>query len=204
MRWLQRALDILFPPKRDALVVRTLSADSVLAFLRPTESNGMTALLPYRAREIGALVREAKFAGDEHAWQLLALALSEYLMEYLGDRYAYEERTVALVPIPLSKQRFRERGYNQVHEVLKRVSVPGVRILPRTLRRTRNTKAQTSLSQSARLENMERAFIAEIPDPAYLYIGIDDVTTTGATLNDAARALREAGARHVHLVSLSH
>ncbi|HYE23488.1 MAG TPA: hypothetical protein VEA92_03555 [Candidatus Paceibacterota bacterium] len=204
MFMIQQILDIIFPPKRDALVVRTLSVDDILEHLYPTNVNGAIALLPYRVRAIGALVREAKFNGSVRAWELLAVTLSEYLLEYLGDQHAYEERVVVLVPIPLSKKRYRERGYNQVEEVLKRVSVPDVRTMPRALKRVRHTKAQTSLTKRSRMENLAGAFYAEAADPTYLYMVIDDVTTTGATLHDAVRALTETGALHVHAVALSH
>lgn len=172
--------------------------------MRPTAHGDTISILPYRTKEVGALVREAKFKGSAQAWELLACALSEFLNEYLGDRHGYEARTAVLVPVPLSRKRFRERGYNQAEEVLKRTKVPGAEVLPRVLRRTRDTKAQTSLSGSARRENLVGAFSATIPDAAYLYIVVDDVMTTGSTLKDAVRALKEAGARHVLAVSLSH
>lgn len=203
MPFLSRLLDILFPPKRDALIIRTVHEERLLALLSPATLEAGTALLPYRTKEVGALIREAKFSGSERAWELLAAMLREYLLEYLGDRMMYEERIAVLVPVPLSKKRYRERGYNQVEEVLKRVRLDGV-TLAKVLRRTRDTKKQTSLSRTERLRNLNDAFTAERIDPALLYIVVDDVYTTGATLGEAERALRAGGGRHVHAVSLSH
>lgn len=205
MQVLERFLDFIFPVGRDALLVRTLNEDDVLTHLNPSpitlEGCPGAALLPYRERSVGALVREAKFKGNRKAHALLACALQEYLNEFLFDRQEYEERSTVLVPIPLSKKRYRERGYNQVQEVLSFVSLP---LAPRALRRVRDTKAQTSLRKEGRKKNVEHAFIASDIDPTYLYIVIDDVLTTGATLSEAVRALKSAGARHIVPIALTH
>ena len=207
MRLLTFLFDLIFPVRRDEEVVRALDEAGVLALLSPTpievsECAGV-ALMPYRRKEVGALIREAKFKSNGTAYTLLAAALQEFLTDYLSDRYAYEPRTTVLVPIPLSKKRFRERGYNQVEEVLKRMTLD-VERAPHLLKRTRDTKTQTQLSKGARAENLAGAFVANEADEAVLYIIVDDVFTTGATLSDAVRALKEAGAKHLLPVALSH
>ena len=207
MRFFALLLDFIFPPRRDTLLVRDLSEDEVLRHLAPTPISILghegALLTPYRARAIGALVREAKFKGNATAQQLLALVLSEYLRDYLADRGVYEERAAVLIPIPLSKKRFRARGYNQVEEVLKRVHMD-IPLMPRALRRVRDTQPQTRLSKKERLKNLDGAFLASPLNPRYLYIVVDDVATTGATLTEAAHALQIGGARHIVPIALSH
>jgi ComF family protein len=207
MRFLTLLLDFIFPPKRDAVIVRDLSEDALLLHLNPRPlsllGHAGAALMPYRTRPIGALVREAKFGANVRAQRLLALALSEYLNDYLADRTAYEERPVALVPVPLSKKRYRERGYNQVEEVLRRL--PGDRLIhARALKRTRDTRPQTRLAKKERQKNLEGAFASPALDPLYLYIVVDDVATTGATLTEAVHALQIGGARHIVPIALSY
>jgi len=208
MRFLSLLLDIIFPLGRDALIVRSLTEIEVLRHMQPEprmfDGIEAVALLPYRTREIGALIREAKFKSNAHAYDLLAEVLHEYLADYLADRNVYEERTTVLVPIPLSKKRYRERGYNQVEEVVKRVDLPSIEIQPYLLKRTRDTKAQTSLSRQERLRNTTDAFVSAPLNPQYLYIVVDDVSTTGATLTDAVRALQGAGAKHLIAITLTH
>lgn len=103
-----------------------------------------------------------------------------------------------LVPVPLHRMRRWRRGYDQavvLARALARV-VPGARVLP-ALRRRRRTTPQVGLDGEARRRNLVGAFRIAVP-PATLRrwpcVLIDDVITTGATLGEAARALRAHGA----------
>ena len=100
-----------------------------------------------------------------------------------------------LAPVPLHPRRLAERGYNQseilARELGTRLGIPAVHCL----KRTRETVAQAGLKATARRANVRDAFgCADGAPVAGLRVAIvDDVCTTGATLEDCARALREAG-----------
>jgi len=110
-----------------------------------------------------------------------------------------------LVPVPLHPRRLRERGYNQAtliaRELARALSLP---ILEDAVVRSRPTKDQTQLSAGERRDNVAGAFVAT---PAMAvgrdYLLIDDVCTTGSTLQACADALREGGARRVYAVTLT-
>jgi ComF family protein len=112
-------------------------------------------------------------------------------------------RPELVVPIPLHPRRLRERGFNPAG-LLARCAARaiGVRWDPVLLTRLRDTPSQTGLSRGARRRNVAGAFSARRTPPPRVWL-IDDVVTTGSTLDAAARALRAAGAREVVALCLA-
>ena len=114
-----------------------------------------------------------------------------------------------LVPIPLSKKRLHERGYNQA-ELLARALVKHsgekIRIETNALFKVRETGRQAMIHErSRRLGNLAKAFHADSTHVRGKNIVlIDDITTTGATIVEARRALKKAGARKVLALTVAH
>lgn len=196
MNLLQQILDLVFPPRSTELLVRMAALDALRAYYGALP-------LPYRDPLVHAAIVEAKFHRNQKAQRMLGIVLEDELLALA------EEHTLApliLIPLPLSKERRRSRGYNQVEEIAKHAvhDLSAITLAPNILKRVRNTPAQTGLSGRERRENMKGAFLAEDVDSASTYIVVDDVITTGATLNDAVRALKAAGARDVIPLALAH
>lgn len=104
-----------------------------------------------------------------------------------------------VLPMPLAPGRLRERGFNQAHELARRLAP--AKTDATLLLRTRETPAQSGLSRADRLRNLRGAFAVE-PLRADRLRGrrlvlVDDVMTSGASLLAAAEALRQAGAAHI-------
>ncbi len=108
-----------------------------------------------------------------------------------------------LIPIPLGRRRLRHRAYNQSERLARQLGTRwALPVAPNALYRPRETQSQTALTPEARLANVAEAFVAPAP-PASTQRGhgsqarwailVDDVLTTGATLDAAARALAAAG-----------
>jgi len=105
-----------------------------------------------------------------------------------------------LCPVPLGPQRLAQRGYNQALEIARPLArALGVALHPRLLARTRETAAQSSIAPEQRRQNIAHAFALD--DPALVagrHIGVvDDVMTSGQTLNALAEELKHCGAARV-------
>lgn len=200
-----KILDLLFPPRGDAAALQAVSIDEFLSFvtpqLIPATRPATVVLLPFSRAVVRSAIHEAKYHGSERAFNMLARVLAVYLSE--SDDNA---GTPIIVPIPLGRKRRKERGYNQIEEVAQRASKEcRVSIDNSILVRTRETVSQVSLPRRMREENMRGAFKAICPaDTSRTYIVIDDVLTTGATLQAAIEALQEAGAKHITPIAFAH
>ena len=109
------------------------------------------------------------------------------------------EAADCVLPVPLSAERLRERGFNQAALLAARLSP--AKADQHTLLRLRATEVQSGLPRAQRLRNLQGAFALEPGRAAALrgqrVVLVDDVMTTGATLHAATQALREAGVAHV-------
>jgi len=137
------------------------------------------------------LVPRFKFHNDLAAGRLM----SELMIEGLSSL----PRPAALVAVPLHDSRLRQRGYDQALELAKPLArTLQVPLLSEVLIRSRATAPQSELDAGARQRNLRRAFEvragAALPDHVAL---VDDVMTTGATLEAAAKSLRRAGVARV-------
>lgn len=118
-------------------------------------------------------------------------------------------RGARLVPVPLHPRKARERGYNQaalLAETLARVAGGGARV-DALLERVVDTETQTAFDRRTRMANLKNAFAlvrGAALNPALHYLLVDDVFTTGSTLNSCARALRRAGALNLDVVTFGH
>ncbi|MFN4259967.1 MAG: ComF family protein [Gemmataceae bacterium] len=151
------------------------------------------------------LLRELIIRLKYPAGEMLAEVLGRLWAEHAEQRLRSVQAAV-VVPIPLHWRRRWERGFNQsailAHSLARRLGLP---CRPNWLRRTRYTAKQTLGSLAERRDNVRGAFRA-VPgshgkDQAVLLV--DDVMTTGSTVDAAARALRQAGARRVVVAVLA-
>lgn len=118
-------------------------------------------------------------------------------------------RGAVVVPVPLHPRKERKRGFNQtvlLAEILARVAGGGSRV-ENLLRRVENTGTQTALNRETRMANLKNAFAlarGAVINPDLHYVIVDDVFTTGSTLNSCARTLRRAGGLNLDVVTFGH
>ncbi len=220
---LPRLLDLLFPPR--CLACHASLPDASQGLCPPCEANiavsktlwcgkclaripGITKICHhdfpyllgaaslYHDARVRALVHGLKFRHAHAAAATLAKLLHRYL-----QNIPISLESLAIIPLPLSHRRERQRGYNQSRLIADALaSHLALPIMENVLVRTVHTKKQSEIiNWEVRRANVSNAFTVAKPELAHGhdFILLDDVTTSGATFFEASVALRRAGARHI-------
>ena len=153
----------------------------------PPRFDRTVAVFAY-AFPVDALIRSLKF----NEQLLLAPQLAGRLVQRI------EARPDCIMPMPLHPARLRERGFNQSLELARRVARQlEIPLLEQACQRVRDTVPQSALPWKERGKNMRKAFACTVDMKGKHVAVVDDVMTSGASINELARALRQAGAREV-------
>lgn len=150
------------------------------------------------------VVKESIYRFKYHGKQEYAGYYAEELMRVYGD-WIKGRQIDALVPIPLSKQRLRQRGFNQAEQIARELSRrSGIPVYGKLLIRVRDTRAQKELNDEERKINLKKAF-KTLTNKVQLnhILLIDDIYTTGSTMDEAAGELGRAGVQEVYCLSVS-
>jgi len=135
-----------------------------------------------------------KFGGIKR----LAKPLSELLMTLPASRCD------AIVPVPLHKKKLREREFNQTALLGRHLSkIMKTPLLLHSLQKVRETKLQTEVSGKERHVNLRKAYAASRDISGKNILLVDDVVTTGATIEECASTLKRAGAKNVEVIALA-
>ncbi|MBI2476470.1 MAG: ComF family protein [Candidatus Taylorbacteria bacterium] len=169
------------------------------------------ALFDYGNKLTRQAIWELKYRGNKKITTLLADCLYEELAEELSLRKAFEnfERPL-LIPMPLSGKRQRQRGFNQSQflaaALLERGGGRFFEAAREVLVKVKDTESQTKKNRAERLKNLSGCFA--VRSPAKIagrnVILLDDVTTTGATFEEARKTLARAGAGKILAVAVAH
>lgn len=172
---------------------------------RPLDFNGICDLCSSK-REIripgyGLLAYEGiihtcmyrlKYGGRQDVGKALGRMMAKYCPPSL-------KQVDAIIPIPLHKERLKERGYNQAevlaYEISKELNIP---LNTQDLIRVKNSKPQSQLSPQSRKNNLKDAFILNNAVDYKSILLVDDIYTTGNTMNTCAKILIEAGVEKVY------
>jgi ComF family protein len=143
------------------------------------------------AYPLDAVIAGYKYRGDLSLAPLLAAALSD-------ETEAEAAEVDAIVPMPLAALRLQERGFNQAHELARYIGhTRRVRVLASACRKVTDTPAQAELPWKERARNVRGAFVCDADFTGLRVAVVDDVMTTGATMNELAKNLKRAGASSV-------
>jgi ComF family protein len=158
------------------------------------------AVSAYRSRGI---VRNIILQFKYHRALHLRHPIGRWLCQAMQDERLRQRKFDVIVPVPLHPARLRERGFNQAELLGRILSWHIAAPVGSRLERTRYTTTQTAFDRAERLENLRGAFRlrrnGRVRDSRVLLV--DDVLTTGSTLSECARVLRDAGASSVYAVT---
>ena len=201
-------LDLLFPREGLERDISTLTLSQLAQKLTIVEQGGVLSLFTYRDPLIRHMIWMLKYKGDRRVARLFGEVLGSYLMEEAADHAAFHpEERLYIVPLPLSRRRERERGFNQMVRVAEEMKRSGDFEIAPLLVRTRDTASQTSFkNRTERERNVVGAFAVTqgaLQENATVIL-IDDVVTTGSTLREAHKALEDGGFTDVLCIALAH
>lgn len=216
MLFLNTILDIIFP--RYCLSCNTAGTDLCTKCIssfpnaeRETE-NWVFPLFDYRHPPIKKAIKLIKYKGKRKLLDIFAEILYGALLEELAELQIMENfQEPILIPIPLSKKRHRERGFNQAEllckQIIKNDENKYLTLLSNVLIKTKETEHQANIKdRMIRLKNLTNSFavINNNLIKGKNIILIDDVTTTGATLNEARKILKKSGAKKIIAFTIAH
>lgn len=182
---------------------------SLCADCRDNRYHAAPSLTARRAPlEYSGPIREAIHALKYRGKTALAKPLAELLWEYCANVPQTLETVDLIVPVPLHPFRRWRRGYNQSMLLAQELSRLAQRPMAEVLMRTRHTQPQIELGTAQRAANVSGAFaLDERTWPTYSAIQsallLDDVATTGSTLNECARVLKKAGVPTVYALTIA-
>jgi len=172
-------------------------------------------LFDYRHEPVKSALWRLKYKGQKRLARVFGEVLYPRMLEELADLLVMENfREPVLVPIPLSSKRYRERGFNQADLICRKLveldqenKEKNFKLEEDILVRPRESEHQARIEdRKKRLANIVGAF--SVKNPKVIenknIILIDDIITTGATLSEARKVLRAAGARKVIAFTIAH
>ncbi len=140
---------------------------------------------------VDALIHTLKYQSN--------LAIAPILANLLLEKTNKLKKPDFIIPMPLHPTKLKERGFNQALEIARCLSSHNnITLLPDTCKRVKNTAAQTRLPWKDRQKNIQDAFSCKMDFSSKHVAIVDDVMTTGATLNEISKILRKCGAEEVN------
>lgn len=163
--------------------------------------SGLYFALPYKEKSLTRkLIHQFKYQPYlKNLAETLALLIAEHLFLSGKNKEEIWQNSI-LIPIPLDKKKLKSRGYNQAEELAKELSkILKVPVISNNLIKTRVTLPQVELSAEKRGQNLKNAFLVKSPEQIKgkkIFL-VDDVYTTGSTMEECSRVLRDAAAKQV-------
>lgn len=195
-----KKLKLLTPPWCMRCGKKLLLEEEYCADCRRREHNFVRGRALYEYQSISETIYRFKYSGRQEYADFFGEEISHYLGEFIRNI-----QPDGLVPIPLHTKRRRKRGYNQAELLADAVGrYTGIPVYKDLLVRVKNTRPLKFQNPAERQNNLKKAFnISRNDVKLKTIIIIDDIYTTGSTIDEAALTLRQCGAEKIYFLTLS-
>ncbi len=174
----------------------------------PVNIKDVLVLFNYNNQVVKFIVKSIKYKNSSSLRKRIATYFQEEIVEMSEDITLFEGAPPILVPMPMSKKEKRARGFNQCEEIcleIGKLAPTEINISYQALKKVRETKRQTILDRTERILNVKNSMVADSQlVQNKTIIVLDDVYTTGASMEEARRALKLAGAKRVINLFIAH
>lgn len=174
-------------------------------------SDGTLTIFHYENKMVKNGILAVKRRNNAQMATIFAEITSDFLLEELSEMaQMHDFNNPIIIGIPISRKNLSRKGFNHTEEIARRIveQIESIEFIPRALYKTRHTEPQKNLPRAKRLTNLKNSmeinkkYLEKIKNRCVIVV--DDVSTTGATLAEARRALLSAGARKVLSFALAH
>ncbi len=206
-------LSIIFPKDKIALEIENLSEENMFAIDPANEIHDtkLKSLFLYKQKIVRQAIWEIKYRKNMIILEKFTKPLYDFILEDISDEILFGNfKNPVLIPIPSSKRRQNERGFNQAELIARKIFTidqgKNFSLATDWLIKIKETPHQSELkNRHDRLKNLESAFSClKEKCTGQNIILIDDVITTGRTMHEAIQTLKDAGAKNVLGFSIAH
>ncbi len=205
--------DSILPPRKDFDIVQKLDEETVNSLPKAPQVEGLDWVHPlfhYKDKRVKAIIWELKYRENTMVLDYIGKLIFEEIIALVSDILLFNTKAeFLLIPIPISKERRYERGYNQSEHIAKAILENDLEHIllyaPQWFEKIKDTATQNkSHTKVERMKNLLDCFEADPRVEGKYIILIDDVVTTGSTLLEAQKTLMATGAKEVFAFTIAH
>lgn len=201
-------IDIFFPPRKQILTTNNFQTLPKAV----NDNSHIFSILYYKNAEVKKIIKLIKYKGDKKTTKQASLVIYDYLLEDISEKIELANFTKPIiVPIPATKHRMKEHGFNQCERIVRYIEQMDndnfFEYSYNNLMKVKENLSQAhTKSRQERLDNIKNSFSVIYPEilKGRNIILIDDVWTTGATIEEARKELLKSGAREVAAYTIAH
>ena len=210
-KFIVEIIDLLFPKYQNQQIIDDLDKYKIFKKFNLKKIDGAYVLCDYSDKLIKTVIKQAKYYKNKKAIDIIADGLFGVIQEIALSTQEISKKDVVILGIPENKNRKKKEEYDHIKLILKHIEKKSLdtdiyKTNYKLLHWNKNINRQSKLKKDERFKNVSGALSVFSPKSISKntkYIIIDDIKTTGATLNEAKRSLSSSGAKEITLIAFA-